>query len=501
MKRNADHTRFNASSVPVVTLAIVSLWLAAGCTSGPDFSKPMDIRHADAETIVTFDMDGDGCADYWQYQESNGRKRALAYTIPLVGTTGERIELDDVDPASCPHFLIALDGVPFDVVDRLYREGRFRLFYPPRRLICCFPSMTDLALAQLFHAGPCLAYETLYYDRAAGRMSDGNSVYLNALNSPWLPKVDYRCSYWWDAKAYLDPKAVFNHELRGITKTFEAVEAGEAAGYSVGTAGLGTRGGRDAIREYLIEIDQLCEQIVWQRRGRVKLTLVADHGHNLTECKRVSLKAPLTNAGYRVTKSLREPRDVVVVEYGLVTYAALYTDDATGVAACLLGLPEVELAFYRADDSVVVRDAGGEAGITKRDGGYTYDVRSGDPLQLAPIIAGLQKNHKVTADGTIDDTAMFAATAEHVYPDPLARIWGAFHDVATMPPDVVVTLRDGACHGSKFFHVMIGTVKSTHGSLNRINSTTIAMTMLGELPEVMRSTDVKSALDRLRGSR
>ena len=70
--------------------------------------------------------------------------------------------------------------------------------------------------------------------------------------------------------------------------------------------------------------------------------------------------------------------------------------------------------------------------------------------------------------------------------------------LAENPPDVIANLRDGACYGSRFFHVMIGKVASTHGSLNRINSTTFALTMLGELPPAMRSHDVLPALEALR---
>jgi hypothetical protein len=456
------------------------------------------MRTEDNETVFSFDTDGDQRADFWQYQRADGRKHALAYAEQESAQPGERIELDAIDAAECPHFVIALDGVPFEVVDELYREGHFRFFHPPVRVICCFPGMTDLALSELFHTGPCLAYEARYFDRAANRFTDGNAVYLSGRNSRWLERMDYRCSFWWDALAYLDPQAVFNHEMNGIMRVFRETDADEACAYSVATAGLGTRGGREGIREYLRTVDRLCEQIIYERRGRVQLTLVADHGHNLVENRRISFRKTLEAGGYRQTKSLRKPGDVVTVGYGLVTYASFFTSDPAGVAGCLLGLEDVEFACYPVDDAIIVRDRSGEARITRRASGFTYDSGNGDPLKLAEIVEHLRDAGSVSADGEIEPTALFEATLDHQYPNPLERIWGAFHELVEYPPNLIVNLRNGACYGSRFFHAMIGRVSSTHGSLNRRSSTTFVLTTLGELPPAMRSLQVLPELERLR---
>ena len=313
--------------------------------------------------------------------------------------------------------------------------------------------------------------------------------------------MNYRCSFWWDAKAYLDPQSVFNHELNGMMRAFRAVDAGEACAYSVGTAGLATRGGRPGIAEYLGTIDRLCEQIVCERHGRVKITLTADHGHNLVENRRISFGKVLEAGGYRRAKSLRGSQDVVGISYGLVTYAAFFTKDPAGVANCLLRHEDVEFACYPSGNGIAVCDRTGRARITKGKSGLAYDSSEGDPLKLAAIVEGLRGDGKVSAAGEIDAAAMFQATLDHHYPDPLVRIWDAFHGLVKNPPDLVVNLRDGACYGSRFFHAMIGQVRSTHGSLSRMNSTTFVLTMLGELPPAMRSEDVLPALDELRAAR
>lgn len=499
MNRNMG-TRW-AAALTTCLAGALTMWAGCGCASQPTFPAPIQMRSENQETIFVFDTNHDGRADFWQYQGGDGRKDALAYARDETGQPGRRVELDAIGAWEVPHVVIVLDGVPFEVVAQLRREGRFRLFYPPSRVICCFPSMTDLALSKLFHAGPCLAYQASYFDRRTNRLTDANAVYLSGDNSPWLARMNYRCSFWWDAKAYLDPQSVFDHELNGMVRAFRAVDAGEACAYSVGTAGLGTRGGRPGIAEYLGTIDRLCEQIVCERHGRVKITLTADHGHNLVENRRISFGKVLEAGGYRRAKSLRGSQDVVGISYGLVTYAAFFTKDPAGVANCLLRHEDVEFACYPSGNGVTVCDRTGRARITKGKAGLVYDSSEGDPLKLAAIVEGLRGDGKVSVAGEIDAAAMFEATLDHYYPDPLVRIWDAFHGLVKNPPDLVVNLRDGACYGSRFFHAMIGQVRSTHGSLNRMNSTTFVLTMLGELPPAMRSEDVLPALDELRAAR
>ena len=284
---------------------------------------PLNVRTEDGETVLAMDTDGDKKADFWQFQAIGGRKHAIAYPNGN-GEPGERIALDRIDASECPHYVILLDGVPFELVDELYRDGGFRFFYPPARVICGYPGMTDLALSQWLHAGRCRGYQAQDFNRKTNRLDGGSGTYLQASNSPWVEKVDYRCSFWWDGLAYLNPQAVFDHELAGTRRTFRGIDSGEGYAYFVGTAGLGTRGGREAILKYLRSIDRLCEQIIFERRGHVKLTVSADHGQNLVECHRLSFRESLEACGYRQTKSLRSPQDVVPVAYGLVTYAAFF---------------------------------------------------------------------------------------------------------------------------------------------------------------------------------
>lgn len=459
---------------------------------------PVAIGPAGQETAFSFDVNRDRRPDFWEYERTAGLKNAIAYEAGKTGRPGERIDLSTIKATDVPHFVITLDGVPFELVDEMYRKGHFRFFNPPSRVICCFPGMTDTALTQVFHSKPCTANQALYFDRKANRQSDGNSTYLSGGNAPWAKKMTYRCSFLWDGLSYLDPQLVFDHEMNGIVDAFRAVKCGEAYTYSIGSAALGIRYGRPAFLEFMGRVERLCEQILYERHGQAKITLLSDHGHCLQECKPISFKEVLTAGGYRLTKSLNGPRDVVAIAYGLCTYAEFCTNDPAGVAGCVLGQKDVELASYLEKDAVIVRDREGQARILKGKTGFIYDAQRGDPLKLHDVIERLRREGKVSANGEIDGDAMFAATLDQYYPDPLQRLWEAYHGLVDNPPDVLVSLRDGACFGSQFFYAMIGKVGSTHGSLSRRDSTAFVITMLGDLAPAMRSRDVLPAIEKLR---
>jgi len=447
--------------------------------------------------MLTFDTAAPGKGDYQQLLDRDGRKIQLRYVDPIQQAV-EVVRLDELGPDELPHLIIALDGVPFELVEQMYAQGSFRLFFRPSRLISTFPGMTDVVFTRIFGGTLPLAYEAEYFDRGANRLIDGSGVYLSGANADWARRLDYRCSLWLDAMAYIAPTTVFKTELRGMMSAFRRRNSGTGAAYIVGTAGLGTRGGRNAISKYLRRVDRLCEQIVYERRGRVKITLLADHGHNMVGWERVSFTERLREAGYRPSDRLNDPRDVVAVKYGLVTVAAFHTDDAGGVAKVLLSDPATRLACYREGATVVVETTTGRAAIREGNGNYSYSCEYGDPLELADIIQQLGRGGLVDENGFINDRALFEATARHVYPDPLRRIWLAFDGLVQHPADVIVCLRDGWYHGSKFYDVVIGSVASTHGSLNRVNSSTFVMSMWGELPTVLRPGELMEQLEQVR---
>jgi nuclear transport factor 2 (NTF2) superfamily protein len=454
--------------------------------------------------ITSFDMDKDGQLDYWQRFDHNGRKVELSFSQQS-GEPNEVVQLDRLTSREVPHFIVALDGVPYELVEELHQQGRFRLFYPPSRVVTCFPGMTNPAFQLIFGGKKPIAYESEYFDRNRNRLISGNDLYLSGQAANWAKSLDYRCSPELDALSYIKPDLVFKYELQQITDVFRKAWKNTGVVYLMATAGLGTRGGREAILKYLRRIDQWCEQIVYERRGRVKISLLADHGHSASGQGRASFKKLLEENGYRLTDRVEEASDVVTVEFGLVSYAAYYTEDPAGVAAALLTDSRTTLACYPVVKGrttvdglgVVVQTTDGKATVRKKQGRFGYEVEYGDPLELSDIIEQLQRKGRVDSDGFIDDRAMFEATLNHIYPDPLRRVWQAFNGLVEKPAELVICLKDGWVHGSGLFYSVIGKVASTHGSLSQSNSVTFAMTMLGELPPALRLEEVMPNLKKL----
>lgn len=469
--------------VKICSLLLVGLAAIVGCTSYPQ-GPPRLI----AEAVRAWpDYPG-----YLQYLDPAGRVIALAYDDDRDGEPEVRIDLPD---DRGPHYLILLDGIPYRLVRQLYDQGHFRLFHRPTKLLSCFPSMTDLAFCRMFGIDGPKGYQALWYDRKRRKRSHGKWNYLTEKNAPWQKHIDYRAPMILDAIGYVTPGFLFRRERDGLDRLFKFKRGrtGTVIGYSVGTATIGTRKGEKGLVKCLKRIDALCEKLIYQHRGRCLITIAADHGHNLTASKYFQVSNALKQAGFKPSKRLKKPRDVVCIEFGLVTYSAIYTDQPEKVADALLERDPIELAIYpeRPDGGwIVVRDRTGTARIGKTQRGYVYRIEKGDPLKLKPVIDRLTQSGKVTPAGEIDDRSLFVATVDHEFPDPLARIYRAFNGLAELPADIIVTLKDGWFCGAKDLARSVS-VASTHGSLNQANSATFVMSMIRELPGAVRISELK----------
>ena len=478
-----------------------TLTVAVNCQSIPDFpeyAQRITLTDHD-EQLISYDLDQNRSPDYYQRYDRLGRIVELRFPSP--DNSPQTVLLDEIPNSEVPHFIIALDGIPFEIIDQLYQQGHFRLFHPPTKVISCFPSMTDLAFQQIFHSAQPLAYQARHFDREANRLIPGNQIYLEGQNADWINLVDYRCATWLDAVSYVNPGFVFQHELGAMHELFLRPDADTRIAYTVATAGFATQQGRSGILECLRTMDRFCQQIVFEHKGRVKITLLADHGHNLHGCRRIRFDQFLKESRFQLADQLQNPGDVVMVDYGLVTFVAVFTDQTAPLAQVLLQHPAVDLICYPQNQTIIVQNITGKAVIRRRDRRYSYTVESGDPLGLLPVIERLRPTHQIDQDGFIDDRAWFCATVDHIYPDPLRRLHQAFHGLVREPADLIVCLKDGFCHVSGAFDVFIDAA-STHGSLNQSNSATFLMTMLGPTPQPLRLEEIMPTLEQLHsGSR
>lgn len=499
------------------------VWLAAtgicGCAGpAPKYFPPAPIaveRLPDGGEDWRYDVSGDGCLDYCERRSPDGRVILLRFDANADGEYAEEVERLLTQEASSNrgdrHLVIILDSIPWHMVQEFWQQGRFRYFPPPSRLISPFPVMTDLSLSEFYGISPSPGVESEYYDGTVLR--DGYDIYAHEGNAAWTVNVDYYLQFIAHAVAYLAPDRWFEHEMGKIQRHFYGSEKDFFVGYVVSTSGLGAWEGRDGHQAALVRLDRFCQHVMHTLRGRVQLTLLSDHGHNLVNSRRVPLSEMLRRIGYRVTKRLSGPSDVVVPEFGVVTCAAIYTQRAPDVARDVLGIDGIEHTAYvdevgdvivqsrdglariraRHEETTVPEESNGER---RRPASLRYDCERGDPFELLSIIDDLRGRGLVDADGFIVDRVLFEATRAHKYPDAVYRIWRSFHGLMIYTPDVMVSVQDGWHCGSPFMSWLCD-LQAAHGNLGQLSSYGFVMTTMGELPDIVRMEDLREELRRL----
>ncbi|HUU58286.1 MAG TPA: hypothetical protein VMZ50_01980 [Phycisphaerae bacterium] len=467
--------------------------LVAGCQKPVHF--PMDPLPQRVAAARAFDADGDGKGDFFLYANPGGRTHKVGYDTNRDGKPDETVDLDALPLAQCRHLVMILDGVGYDVVKRHYDAGGLRMFHPPSRVVAPYPTLTDPCLEDMLGYIPCPAFEAEFFDRRGNRLAGGSSAYLSGRNAPYDRLLHYRAGLLWDAIGYVYPRQVFGKEMNDAKRLFDRRQTQEVLAYFVSSAGAGTKMGAEGQIDCLRRIEQFVHQVLWETRGLTKFTLLSDHGHSYTPAKRIGLEEHLTDRGWRLTKRLGRPKDVVYVRFGLETYASFATDSPEALAKDLIAAEGVEIASFAKGATVVVLGRqGARAVVHHKAGRFRYEPVSGDPLRLAPALATL----KPDAEGYRGADELLAATVTHTYPAPLQRLWRAHFALVENPPDVIVSLEDHFFSGSDSLARTVN-VASTHGGLNCNNSTAFIMSTIGELPAFMRSRDIPKNMEKLTG--
>ena len=440
-----------------------------------------------------FDANGNGTPDFALQLDESGRLRSLAYDDNEDGEPDRVYPYDRANHAR-PHLIVMLDSIPYQAVRQRFDASEWPWFDAPAKVIPPFPTMSGLIFTAITHAPPLPGMINRYYDRARGKTD--NRIISRALGeeNPWHERLDYRAKYWQNGLAFLQPRQWYSAELVRLKKAFDEAPDRTCLVYVASTSGMLSRFGRDGLDESLDGVTQLCLQLLYERHGDLDISVLADHGHNLTPGTRVELEPTLRDAGFNPASCLKKPDDVVLENDGMVNYIGLHTSDPAAVAAAVVRRPEIELAMYLWQDRVIVHDALGSAAIDQRDGRLRYAPIDRDVLNYQGVIDQLAGVGKVDADGFVAVDDWFAATLDHEYPNAPPRLWSAFHELVANTPDVMLTLRAGSCTGMGFLEWFIS-MQSTHGGLNQTDSATFVMTTTGRATKALRSGDVLETIE------
>jgi hypothetical protein len=442
-----------------------------------------------------YDMDEDGTVDFCEMMDPDGPITVIGYDHNGDKILDETINLVDIPASERRDLILILDSVPFPLAEEAWQAGKLRYTHRPSLIIAPFPVMTDPCLTEFFQMSPGIAVESAYYD--GEQLTDAYKLYSRGGVAIWHQHVDYFLRHAGHGLAYVWSYRWFDHELSRVQNLFMNSDQERVIGYFVGTSSLGASHGRKGHLDGIDRIDRYCRQIVHDTRGRARITLMSDHGHNLVGSERISLVAELKERGLNPTTRLQAPNDVVAPEFAMCTVAHLYTRQPQRVAEVVRQIKGIEVTAYPDKAGrLVVLGPDSKALIEKAKHSFRYEPVTGDPLQLIAIIEKLRKQGQVDSEGFIDDTALYEATIDHVYPDPVYRLWRCFNGLFQYPPDVTASLADGFHFGSGFQSAVVD-LQAAHGNLRPLGSGAFAATAAGRLPNNARMIDLATHLSEL----
>jgi len=412
-------------------------------------------------------------------------------------------------PTRPRRLLLALDGVPHELIKTAQGRGLFESFHQPSRLLSPFPTMTNVALSAMFTASPPPGYESLYFDREARELRGGIRKYLgrrtpDKIPSSYMDELDYQEPLAFEFLIYVAAETVWRSDMERFRQHFRTAPLDrDYFAFLKATDGLLHSQGPERLAIALESLDRILNEIQQFCGHETEIVLFSDHGMNLRENRRAHLVKHLRQRGFNVGSTLvnRGNRAVSIPAFGLCSYAAAYCvgkELIPQLAEALIDEPGVDFSVYRDGPDVVINGHRGAARIEKReengDSFYRYVTRIGDPLDLEPLAKTLQAAGKLHADGFGHDSTWFDQTNSHDYPDALTNIHSSLSSARVRhTADVLINLRDGYYFGwSPFGHIV--RLAATHGNAQGPSSNAFMMSTHRELPECVRADNARVLL-------
>src|SRR5687768_2374111 len=353
-------------------VAGLCLCLGIGCAPfGPrlTFSQRAARHHANE---TWYDPGGSDRWDFGMRTGAEGRIESLLYDDDSDGKTDRVYRLADYADEDVPHLIVMLDSIPFDAVRKRYESGDFRWFAEPVKVVPVFPTLTEVCYTKVLGAAPLVGMTDQYFDVQTHRVHGGFWRRARGWRQPWEHRMDYHADYFEAALTYVRPRDWLGIEMGRIREALNRDKDRVTVVYTVTASGMVSKYGRPGLTETLDAARRLCLQVLYERRGAVKISMMADHGSDLVESKSASkaLVKALSDGGFRVGERMKKPNEVVIELSALVNYVGIRTKRGQDVARAVTAANEVELAMYLEGSSVIIRDAQGEAAIEHRQGAY-----------------------------------------------------------------------------------------------------------------------------------
>jgi hypothetical protein len=412
----------------------------------------------------------------------------LALWLPPPPAHSEQLTRPDGESRT---LVLALDGMPFRLVERARRAGAFVGWPPTSRLISTFPSITNVCFTRMFEpfgVEPAPGYEVRYFDHEENGFIGGTPVGYEARSFSWRGYFDIVGSGIGSKLAlYTKPEKKLQKELEHIRQGVLESELPIIFAHIGSTDVIQHIKGDQPNYEFLLQLDEWLKRLKQEhldRRGTpLSVTMLSDHGNSLRKIHMVNgIQNRLRKKGLNASNRLEEPGDVVASSFGVLGWGSVFTfpEDAERVARILNGHNALEFIAWRSGPREIhVLDRKRSAYIRwKQESGrlrVAYQTKRGDPLRLNRARAEMRDIDLLDGDGFADDRDWLVYTSTSHYPDVMRRLIDVFTGThVANQATVFFTLRAGWGWGWKSAHIGSwltgGLMEGTHGAMDADSS-------------------------------
>jgi hypothetical protein len=315
-------------------------------------------------------------------------------------------------------------------------------------------------------------------------------------------------------EGYMFPQRAFKYEVNAVVEAFLHASGEVTNYYALIHATDSAQHLWGDIRSMLCALDEKLEELraVYRaREGReLEILLLSDHGNNHAGGgKRIAVRSFLQKAGYRITKSIRNPKDIVLPTAGIESWVEIHNapSETERLVRSLCHLKGVDVVTARTPDAnrFIVMNSNGERAIIEWNAvknSFRYSAEEGDPLDYQPVVAVLAKKNALDFEGFATAHAWMAETVTHRYPVALERIVRGHTRVAINPASIIVSLDNNYVHSGWLIKKGSELVKSggTHGGLDSLNSNGMFMSNFARTEDTS-SSRVAALFDGFEGRR
>ncbi len=225
--------------------------------------------------------------------------------------------------------VLALDGVSYRDMKALqegvtyknrwgrqfHRQAFQQGYFPVSRMISTFPSSSDTAWTEILGDRPLPGYQRTYFSAAAN-----TEIFQNGISTT----MEYEQQMNWQetggmrrSLGYGFPRHTFNNEVREMLKSFLNATNQCDTFYAYLRSSDDAQHVSADILAMLCTLDEKLQELrstCHAREGRdLEIVILSDHGNNHAgPARRIEIQSFLKKAGYRIAKSIRNPKDIVL---------------------------------------------------------------------------------------------------------------------------------------------------------------------------------------------